>query len=242
MAPTFRLLPYAVADGTHNMAADEVMLETAAGGVASLRFYGWSEPTVSLGYFQQAAVRQADPQVAALAYVRRPTGGAALIHHHEVTYALALPSVRPGSSSWLARMHGVIGEALASLGVPARPFESSELESSETALCFQRPTAGDLLLGSMKVVGSAQRRQRGALLQHGAILLARSPHAPALPGIVELSGRALAVEEVSRSVLRTFVERTGWEAVAGEWSGAERQRLEELAGAKYAQETWNRKR
>src|SRR5437588_9911435 len=90
-----RLLPYAVADGAHNMAADEVLLEGASAGVASLRFYGWSEPTLSLGYFQSAAVRRTDPRLAALPYVRRPTGGMTLVHHHELTSALALPARSP---------------------------------------------------------------------------------------------------------------------------------------------------
>ena len=62
--PTIRLLPLEIADGPSNMAADEMLLESAAQGVASLRFYGWSEATVSLGYFQPAAARLADPLLA----------------------------------------------------------------------------------------------------------------------------------------------------------------------------------
>jgi len=68
--PVCRLLPHVAADGPHNMAADEVLLESAAAGVASLRFYDWSEPTVSLGYFQPRGAR-----LAGLPYVRRPSGG-----------------------------------------------------------------------------------------------------------------------------------------------------------------------
>ena len=70
-----RLLAYGVAAGAANMAADEVLLERAVAGTPSLRFYGWSEPTVSLGYFQKEAVCRADPLLRQLAYVRRPTGG-----------------------------------------------------------------------------------------------------------------------------------------------------------------------
>src|SRR6516162_5517447 len=94
-----RLLPYAVADGPHNMAADEVLLDAACAGLASLRFYGWFEPTVSLGYFQPHAAR-----LPGLPYVRRPSGGLMLVHHHEITYALALPAGAPwqGGESWLA--------------------------------------------------------------------------------------------------------------------------------------------
>ena len=87
-----RLLPFAEAGGAHNMAADETLLEAAGAGQASLRFYGWSAPTVSLGYFQPHNVHISDPLLANLPYVRRPTGGATLVHHHEMTYALALPA------------------------------------------------------------------------------------------------------------------------------------------------------
>src|SRR5262245_58596680 len=91
MTPHIRLFPFATADGATNMARDEAMLESAAtGNVAALRFYTWSEPTVSLGYFQQSESR-AIPNLKSLAWVRRSTGGAAIVHHHELTYSFALP-------------------------------------------------------------------------------------------------------------------------------------------------------
>ena len=72
---SIRLLPFATADGAHNMAADEVLLESAVAGVASLRFYTWTPATVSLGYFQPVRVRDDDARLAALPFVRRPSGG-----------------------------------------------------------------------------------------------------------------------------------------------------------------------
>ncbi len=72
-----RLLPFSVADGPHNMAADEVLLEAADAGLASLRFYGWSAPALSLGYFQPHTDHFRDPLLVKLPYVRRSTGGAA---------------------------------------------------------------------------------------------------------------------------------------------------------------------
>src|SRR5207244_6408467 len=96
------------------MAADEVLLQAAGAGQLALRFYGWQQATVSLGYFQAAACRRADPLLTTLPYVRRPTGGATLVHHHELTYALALPEQvrRAGSEPWLLYMHGIIAAAL----------------------------------------------------------------------------------------------------------------------------------
>jgi lipoate-protein ligase A len=237
-----RLLPYAVADGAYNMAADEVLLESAAAGVASLRCYGWSEATLSLGYFQSE--RQISGSLADLPFVRRPSGGAALVHHHEVTYALALPAGAPWQTgeSWLCRMHALVAAALRMLGVEARACDCSNAVRFTGSLCFQHLTAGDLLLGSAKIVGSAQRRQRGALMQHGAILLAASPAATVLPGILELSGHRLAVAETVDAVTREFACKTGWDLQAADWTAAERQRIAELVTVKYTQDAWNRKR
>src|SRR4051812_32892006 len=109
MSQTIRLLPLESADGHTNMAADEVLLESALGGVASLRFYTWSAPTLSLGYFQHAAERAADANLSRLAWVRRSTGGAAIVHHHELTYALALPPGKEWASAehWICRFHHI---------------------------------------------------------------------------------------------------------------------------------------
>ena len=87
-----RLPPYDLANGPANMAADEVLLASDANGQASLRFYGWREATLSLGYFQPAARRLEDPLLRDLHFVSRPSGGDALVHHHELTYCLAVPA------------------------------------------------------------------------------------------------------------------------------------------------------
>jgi lipoate-protein ligase A len=241
---TVRLLPFAVAAGAENMATDEALLQSAAASIASLRFYGWSGPTVSLGYFQPARLRQEDPLLAALPYVRRPTGGALLVHHLEVTYALALPAsaAGPAASVWLRRMHASIAEALRTLGVAAVAHAPQPGETFPGPLCFRHFAAGDLLIGPAKVVGSAQRRQRGGLLQHGAILLAQSPHTPTLPGIQELTGRTLDTAEVCAAVRHAFQARTGWRLEEGDWTSAEQALISELAHRKYGQESWNAKR
>src|SRR5262245_48282197 len=117
-----RLLPPETADGPTNMAADEVILEAAVAGTASLRFYQWIVPTLSLGYFQPESARTTDARLAGLPYVRRASGGATLVHHHELTYALALPAGftwQPKGASWICRMHEAIAAALATLDVAA---------------------------------------------------------------------------------------------------------------------------
>jgi lipoate-protein ligase A len=241
---TCRLLPYAAASGPENMAADEALLESAQAGEASLRFYAWSEPTLSLGYFQAARSRSSSSLLNGLAWVRRPTGGSALVHHHEVTYALALPAGQPWQTgqSWLTRMHEIIRDALAQLGASAALRPPGDDSPFTGVLCFQHVTPGDLLIGGDKVVGSAQRRQRGSLLQHGGILLAQSPFAPELPGIRELAGKTLMGETVAAAVAGAFTRRTGWALAAGPWRQAEKQRIDRLVATKYTRETWNQKR
>src|SRR6516164_4746299 len=135
---TCRLLPFSTADGPHNMAADEVLLESGQAGTASFRLYAWTEATVSLGYFQPAGLRQTDPRIAALPFVRRPSGGAALVHHLEVTYALGLPAGRPWQTgeSWLCRMHYVLTAALASLGVSTAACGGRETKPFAGLLSF----------------------------------------------------------------------------------------------------------
>jgi lipoate-protein ligase A len=243
-ALTVRLLPYAAAGGARNMAADEALLESACRGSASLRFYGWDGPTVSLGYFQPARLRQGDPLLAGLPCVRRPSGGATLVHHHELTYALALPAAAagPAGPAWLRRMHRILADALRALGVEVTSHLPRPGEQFPGFLCFGHLAAGDLLLGPNKVVGSAQRRRRGALLQHGAVLLARSPHAPALPGIRELAGRQLDVPAVCDAVRRAFEERTRWKVAESDWTESERQSAEALERDKYATDAWNARR
>jgi lipoate-protein ligase A len=235
---TCRLLPYAVADGPHNMAADELLLEAAGAGTASLRFYGWSEPTVSLGYFQPHAAR-----LPGLPYVRRPSGGLMLVHHHEITYALALPAGAPWQTGepWLRRMHRILAAALAEFGISSRLHEPPDAHS-DTPLCFRHLTAGDLLVGGAKVAGSAQRRQRGLLMQHGGLILATSPFAPELPGVRELTGHCLGVEETVAAIRRTFAQETGWTLTGSDWTDEERERVEGLVREKYATAAWNDKR
>ena len=244
LTPSCRLLPYESACGARNMAADEALLESAAAGRAALRFYGWSPPTLSLGYFQPAGVRVSDERLAGLPYVRRPSGGLTLVHHREVTYALAVPPGAPwqGGEPWPWRMHRVITVALGELGVTVRPHRPAPGEHFEGPLCFRHHTEGDLLIGTDKVVGSAQRKMRGALLQHGGILLERSPFTPTLPGIRELTGRRPGPADVVGAIATALARETGWSLLPGEWSAEERRRVEELAETKYGRASWNDKR
>ena len=207
MSQTIRLLPFAGADGATNMAADEAMLESASRGIASLRFYTWTEPTLSLGYFQPADDRTRAARLAGLAWVRRATGGAAIVHHHELTYALALPAAKEWASAehWICRFHHIVQAVLKLRGVESHAVVCGEEQKLGAVVCFLHQTPGDLLIGGSKVAGSAQWKLRGALLQHGSILLHRSEFVPHLAGIGDRPGApAFTPEELAELLTPVF--------------------------------------
>jgi lipoate-protein ligase A len=186
------------------MAIDELLLNHAVEhNVVALRFYQWNEPTLSVGYFQQYADRQLHQASSACAVVRRQTGGGAILHDHELTYSLVVPPAhqlaRNTRQLYFAVHQAIIDTLLAekeslqrlqSLAIWQHDSQLSRAE--EPFLCFQRRSRGDVVFGRSngtqeKIIGSAQRRRRGAILQHGSILLARSTAAPELPGLTELA-------------------------------------------------------
>jgi lipoate-protein ligase A len=245
MSQTIRLLPFAGADGATNMAADEALLESAVRGVASLRFYTWSAPTLSLGYFQHATERQLDANLARLAWVRRSTGGAAIVHHHELTYALALPAGKEWSSpeNWICRLHHIVQRVLAERGVKSHAVVCGEEQKLGPVVCFLHQTPGDLLIGGSKVAGSAQRKMRGALLQHGSILLRRSEFAPHLAGICDAPGAPdITPKELANVLKAAFAADTGWALTPDGWTAEELERTAIIRAEKYVNPAWNEKR
>jgi lipoyl(octanoyl) transferase len=243
--PACRLLPTAARSGPANMAADEALMRSALDqGVASLRFYTWTEPTLSLGYFQPHAERLSDALLEDAAWVRRPTGGAAILHHLELTYSLALPAGPPWHSteSWLCRFHQAVAAALGQFGVESWLMAQGAEKTLGPFLCFLHQTPGDVLVNGHKVVGSAQRRPRGAIMQHGSILLRQSALTPALPGIAELSGACPTVPELEQAIVTELARITEWEFEPAYWTAAERRTMAELVRTKYATAEWNEKR
>lgn len=241
-------LPTLSSNGAMNMALDEVLLDAANNAnQPMLRFYGWATPTVTLGYFQPVADRLARTGIAELAWVRRPTGGATLVHdsRHEFTYALALPekfATAPDAANWICLMHYLIRDALASLGVQARAVVCGEEARLGPVLCFQHQTPGDLLIAGSKVAGSAQRKVRGAILQHGSVALSQSPYTPELPGVLELAGKQLLAEDVQTQLLQQFTKRLNWSIRTIDWrkEWIEEARLRDVG--KYSTAEWNAKR
>jgi lipoate-protein ligase A len=176
MATPWRLVLDGPRPAAENMALDEALLERAqTAGDAVLRIYGWSSPSLSLGRNQPARGRYALDRAAALgvSFVRRPTGGRAVLHFREVTYSVTAPRGALGSlGESYARINRLLVGGLRRLGVPAE-VAAPEVASPPPGIapCFETPVAGEIVAAGRKLVGSAQLRDRGAILQHGSILV-----------------------------------------------------------------------
>lgn len=244
--PACRLLIDEPADGAWNMAVDEVLLARAAEqGDWTLRLYGWREATVSLGYFQQLAERDGHAPSRQCPLVRRASGGGAIVHDREITYSLAAPLDRASDASrrLYRHIHAALVGVLARLGVRARLCEAAPRQPApEPFLCFQRHTAGDVLLGDAKIVGSAQRRRLDAVLQHGSLLLGRSPAAPELPGIESLTGLDLSIAQWSALLSAAVTAALHLRAAPDTLSPAEREQAGRLANDKYGGAGWNHRK
>lgn len=161
--------------GWANMAIDLALLDGAeAQGECWLRLYHWQPHCLSFGRHEPATRRYHVEWIQELGLdtVRRPTGGRAVWHGHELTYAVAAPSRRLGAlhPAYL-EIHGMLRDAVRLLGAPATLAPAGPSASLEAGPCFSQPAGGEVVIEGKKVIGSAQLRRETALLQHGSILL-----------------------------------------------------------------------
>ena len=214
------VIEHRAADGPANMALDEALLEMVATGpgTAFVRTYAWTIPTLSLGYFQKLDQARADLRFQSVPLVRRLTGGGAIWHHHELTYALAVPARHPlarPSTGLYNVVHGAIIEFLTELGIKAsRRGESGQMvarDQRRPLLCFTDPDPEDIVTKGVKIVGSAQRRRQGAVLQHGSLLLSRSSRTPELFGVSDVAGESAGHHDWSDRLVKRIVDALGLE-------------------------------
>ena len=195
------------------MALDEALMARARRtGETVLRVYAWSQPTLSLGRNQRALGLYQEALLAerGVGVVRRPTGGRALLHDREITYSVtAACDDAVALVTEYARINALLCRALGSLGVSVHAATPSTRAAAPSAApCFAEPARGELTLNGRKLVGSAQWRERGAMLQHGSILVdddqstiarfLREPVAPTPPPATlrDALGRAPVMAEV----------------------------------------------
>jgi lipoyl(octanoyl) transferase len=177
----WRLLITPPAPGAWNMAVDEAVLEAVAQKKSppTLRLYAWSPPCLSLGYAQPLS----DVDSEALCHhgwqlVRRPTGGRAILHTDELTYAVIAPMDEPrvagGVLESYSRLAQALLEALTRLGLPARADSKYTLpDGTEPGgpVCFEVPSNYEITVHGKKLIGSAQARRKDGVLQHGSLPL-----------------------------------------------------------------------
>lgn len=177
-------------DGAWNMAYDEALLDAAATrGEVILRVYRWSEPTLSLGYFQKSLPENLPDSLKSLPRVRRLSGGGAILHHHEWTYSCVVPRhhcLAKSTELLYEEAHHALVRVFARYEIDAQLRGESLSDRDGQFLCFLRGDPRDVVVSGHKVVGSAQRRRRGAVLQHGSVLLKSSDLTPRVPGLFDL--------------------------------------------------------
>jgi len=249
------------AAGAWNMAVDEALLgATVESDQPTLRFYQWQRPTLSLGYFQSYAERWTHPLSGDADVVRRLSGGGAILHDRELTYSLFLPASHRWShdtQSLYEVVHQTIADCLQSLLTsesswqPVLCEQTSQVASAEEPfLCFQRRTQGDILLRKQsngfgtcsKIVGSAQRRRRGTVLQHGSILLDQSSAAPELFGIANIVNQKILPATLLASLPNRLAERLGLKFNESHLTEELSDIAQQLRESKYENPGWTERR
>jgi lipoyl(octanoyl) transferase len=257
----WRLLLDPPATGGWNMAVDEVLLDGVAEGSAppTLRFYEWAPPCLSLGYFQPFEVVDVDGcRSLGVDVVRRPTGGRAILHDRELTYSVALPLSLLGSDGGVLpsyhRLSLALERGLNRLGIPVvlAPENAAQPGPDHGPVCFDRPSAHEILLDGRKLIGSAQVRRATAILQHGSILIEpridrllaclRLPHGSAeqiedgVAGLAEVGDFEPA--RIAGALADAFAEEFGATLVNSPLRPDERRAAETLAASKYQTVAW----
>ena len=261
--------------GAANMAVDEAIAEAAAdGGVPpSLRFYRWHLPTVSLGRHQKAAdVDEAQLVTRGYDLVRRTTGGRAILHTDELTYSVAGPITDPlmagGVMDAYLRFSNALLSGLKVLGLAAHKAGARTRATRDlSAVCFEAPSAYEITAGGLKLMGSAQSRRKGYVLQHGSLplwgditrlvdVLAVSPAekerlrqqlprlATTLADALDLppDSESLAFPRVALAMAEGFASALELDLQPGTISARELRRSAELIRTRFADPAWTRLR
>ena len=258
MSDVWRLLISPSASGRRNMAVDEAILEAVAAAASppTLRLYAWDPPCLSLGRAQPIEVVD-EPALAATGWdlVRRPTGGRALLHADELTYAVVAPDRMPALSGGVLASYRELSRGLLAglerLGLHPDPPAHAELTEADRSnpVCFEVPSAYEITVGGRKLIGSAQLRRRGVVLQHGSLPLegditrvARvlrhadpveqhqaagrlTRHAVTLK---DLLGSVVPWEEASRALQAGFAQALGWNFIAADLTSLEALRAQQI--------------
>ncbi|WP_174615618.1 lipoate--protein ligase family protein [Virgibacillus ihumii] len=174
MRQKWGFLDSGIHDASVNMALDEALLNWHSEGKIPpvLRFYGWTTPSLSLGHFQkESEINFQNMKEHQCQYVRRLTGGSAVLHDDELTYSIVISEKNPDIPSSIQEAYYVLSKGIIqgykNLGIEADYAE--DLSRERSAICFERPAFYEMVADGKKLSGNAQTRKRGIILQHGSI-------------------------------------------------------------------------
>ena len=233
------------------MSIDQAILEsTAVSGQTTLRFYRWTPATLSLGYFQKVKNRDSHSPSIDCPIVRRASGGGAIVHDDELTYSLCVATagtIAKASVDLYDIVHHAIRKSLAEQGIAVSLYEATADETVKASkddpfLCFQRRAVGDLICDGAKVGGSAQRRLKNTLIQHGSLLLSKSEFAPELRGLKESSGIEVDFQSLIEGIRQQLEEALSVTFILDETSDSEKLRAEEIAEERFSRPRWTAKK
>jgi len=272
----WRLLITPPADGATNMAIDEAILHALANGAGcpTLRFYQWEPPCLSLGYNQShAEVDEAACAHLDYTWVRRPTGGRAILHTDELTYSVIAPDSEPRVRGGILKSYRQLSTGLLAglRALGADVFQAQEekaLNSQKSAVCFDTPSNYEITVRGKKLIGSAQVRRRGMVLQHGSLPLSgdltrifaclrRVATGSDQPGqnptewgdwllaractLEQALGRGVSFREAADALAQGFASALNLRLEPGDLSDDERKLVERLRRDQYANDEWNRR-
>ena len=272
----WRLLRDPAARGAFNMAVDAAILEQVIEGSSppTLRFYDWDPACLSLGFSQGLADVDEEARAArGWDAVRRPTGGRAILHTDELTYSVIGPSADPRLAGGVLESYKRLSEALIhSLKLLGLPVEQQPMhvaaginngtDQLDNPVCFEVPSDYEITLHGKKIIGSAQARRKGGVLQHGSLPLtgdiARITEVLRYPSeerrrqaaervraraatVAEGLGRPVSFLQAADAFIRGFTETLNIEFVEGELSEQERQAAERWLAERYAAPAWTQR-
>ena len=261
---TWRLLDTGENDGATNMAIDEAILRGVAEGSSppTLRFFAWRPACLSLGQAQPFGDVDVEAcRVRGVEVVRRPTGGRAILHVDELTYSFSAPEtelrVRGGIVESYRRLSEGLLAGLLRIGLPARQIERPDAHDHDQGpVCFEAPSNYEIVFDGHKLVGSAQVRRNGAMLQHGTLpligdvaricdVLVMRPDPDRVRAraitVERAIGRAVTFGAAARAMAEGFASALNLQLEPGDLTPQERAWAGELRRDKYASEGWTRR-
>ena len=237
------------------MALDHALAVCSQQGQGVLRLYSWMEATVSFGRNEPARglYDRANAADQGIEFVRRPTGGRAVLHSNEVTYAIVVP-VRAlgGPRASYVEINRGLAEGLSSIGAAVTVTDHGETLSPDAGACFGVPAPGEIIAGEKKLVGSAQLRVGDALLQHGSIIidgdqsllnqLTGKLHDIVRPATLRSVLGVVDQDQVTLGVIDGLKHVLGGSWQEGEYLSGERNEAGRLERQRYSQAGWTWRR